>query len=191
MTYFSWVEQARFGVQRPGTGAGTGGRAAAASTPGCSTLTLAVHAALGRGLPGQSTGLSLLVFFSVRPRAALLVAMKDQSQLALSNDLLVTCRKIVLPEGRRIWAAVVKPGVSAEGVQDVICLSVCLSDPSLCNASCLLVSCWDITSKNLFAFLKVSQAQSEAAGALTSTYSAIIETTQEEIPSWSRQLLNI
>lgn len=95
-----------------------------AGTPGCSTLALAVHAALGKRLPGQSTGLSLLVFFSVRPRAALLVTTKEQSQLTLSKDLLVTCRKVALPEGQRIWAAVVKPGVSAEGVQDAICLSV-------------------------------------------------------------------
>lgn len=69
--------------------------------------------------------------------------------------------------------------------------SACLSDPCICHASCLLASCWDITSENLFAFLKVLQAQSGAAGALTSTYPVIIETTQEEIPSWSRQLLNI
>lgn len=103
----------------------------------------------------------------------------------LSKDLLVTCRKIVLPKGQRIccWLAVVKPGVSAEGVQDAICLSVCLSNLSLCHSSCLLASCWNITSENLFAFLKVSQAQSEAAGALTSTYPLISETTQEETPS--------
>jgi len=108
---------------------GWGGRATALGTPGCSTLALAVHAALGRGLLGQSVGLSLLVIFSVRPRAALLVAVKEQSQLTLSKDLLVTCRRRVLPKGQTFWAAVVKPGVSAEGVRDAICLSVCPTCP--------------------------------------------------------------
>lgn len=70
----------------------------------------------GQRVPGQSTGLSLPVFFLVRCRAALLVAVKERSQLMLSKDLLVTRRKIALPEGQRIWAAVVKPEVWAEGV---------------------------------------------------------------------------
>lgn len=70
-------------------------------------------------------------------------------------------------------------------------LLVCLSSLYFCHAWCLLVSCWDMTSENLIAFLEVSQARSRAAGAVTSAYLVIIGTTQEEIPSWSRQLLNI
>lgn len=51
----------------------------------------------------------------------------------------------MLPERWRIWVAVVKPGVLAEGVRD----AVCLSDPSLCRALYLLGICWDVASENL------------------------------------------
>lgn len=115
-------------------------------------------------------------------------AVGEQSQLLLSKDLPDTCRMMVLPEGQRIWAAVVKPGVSAEGGLGRHLL-VCLSDLSFCRAWCLLVSCWDVTSENLFTFLKVSRARSSAASAVTSAYPVVTGTTREEIPPWSRQFI--